>query len=64
VGGDVLVNSEIFLMTDFVNLKIKLIQSFRGVYTSMVCVRVFIEVIVHTYMSIYVCFVFIIKNIV
>jgi hypothetical protein len=38
VGGDVLVDNETLLMTDFVNLKIKLIQSFKDVHRDKVCV--------------------------
>jgi hypothetical protein len=37
------VDSETFFMTDFVNLKIKLTQSFRGVHRDRIYVRVFIE---------------------
>jgi hypothetical protein len=32
VGGDVPVDSETLLVTDFVNLKIRLTQSFRGAH--------------------------------
>jgi hypothetical protein len=32
VGGDVPVDSDVLLMTDFINLKIKLTQSFRDVH--------------------------------
>jgi hypothetical protein len=41
VGGDVPVDSETLLMTDFVNLKIKLAQSFEGTHRSMmyICVH-------------------------
>jgi hypothetical protein len=61
VGGDVSVDSEVFLVTDFINLKIKSSQSFRCVHKNMVCVRVFIEINVHTCMSIYICTVFLKK---
>jgi hypothetical protein len=57
--GDVPVDSDVFLMIDFVNLKIKPTQSFRGAYKSKM--RVFIEVNTRTYMSIYICSVFL-KN--
>jgi hypothetical protein len=40
VGGDVSVDIEALLMTDFVNLKIKSVQSFRGDYKGRVCVCV------------------------
>jgi hypothetical protein len=29
VGGDVIIDNETFLVTDFINLRIKLAQSFR-----------------------------------
>jgi hypothetical protein len=47
---------------DFVNLKIKLIQSFRYVYKDRVCVCVFIKMSVHTYMSTYIYTVFLKKQ--
>jgi hypothetical protein len=50
VGADVPIDSETLLVTDFVNLKIKL------------CVRVFIGVSDHTYINIYVYTVFLKKN--
>jgi hypothetical protein len=37
--GDVPVDSEVFLVTDFMNLKIKLVQSFECVHRSRVCVN-------------------------
>jgi hypothetical protein len=46
VGGDVLIDSETLLMTDFVNLKIKLVQSFRNIYRGRLCVRVFTGVLI------------------
>jgi hypothetical protein len=55
VRGDVLVDSETLLMTDFVNLKIKLVQSFRNIYRGRLCVRVFTGLSAHTYINIYVC---------
>jgi hypothetical protein len=61
VGGDVPVDSDAFLVTDFVNLKIKPAQSFRCAYKSMVYVHMFIGMSAHTYMSIYVCTVFLKK---
>jgi hypothetical protein len=42
VGDDVPVDSETLLVTDFMNLKIKSAQSFRGVHRGRVCVHVFI----------------------
>jgi hypothetical protein len=61
VGGDVPVDSETLLMTDFLNLKIKSTHSFRGAHRGRVRVRVFIGVDVHTCMSICVCTMFL-KN--
>jgi hypothetical protein len=44
VGGDIPVDSETLLVTDFVNLKIKPFQSFEGAHRDMVCVCAFIGV--------------------
>jgi hypothetical protein len=52
VGGDVSVNSETFLITDFINLKIKSAQSFRGAYRDRVCIHIFIEINTHIYIYI------------
>jgi hypothetical protein len=62
VGGDFPVDSDALLVTDFVNLKIRLTQSFGGAHMGRVCVRVFIGVSAHTCTSICVCTVFL-KNI-
>jgi hypothetical protein len=62
VGGDVPVDSEAFLVTDFVNFKIKPAQSYECAHRGRMCVRVFIGVSAHTCMSIYVCTVFLKKN--
>jgi hypothetical protein len=48
VKDDFSVDSETFLMTDFVNLKIKPTHSFECVYRNMIYVYVFIEII-HIY---------------
>jgi hypothetical protein len=61
VGGDVPIDSETLLVTDFVNFKIKSAQSFEGAHRGRVCVRVFIGVSAHTCMSICVCTVFVKK---
>jgi hypothetical protein len=61
VTGDVPVDSEVILVTDFINLKIKSAQSFGGAHRSRVCVRVFIGMSAHTCMSIFVCTVFLKK---
>jgi hypothetical protein len=56
------VHSDVFLVIDFVNLKIKSAQSFRDAHSDRVCVRVFIGVGAHTCMSICVCIVFLKKR--
>jgi hypothetical protein len=63
VGGDVPVDSDALLMTDFVNLKIKSAQSFRCAYKSKVCVRMLIGMSAHIRISICVCTVFLKKRI-
>jgi hypothetical protein len=62
VGCDVLVDSEALLVTDFMNLKIKLAQSFGGAHRDRVCVCVLIGVSASTCMSIYVYTVFLKKK--
>jgi hypothetical protein len=62
VEDDISVDSKTFLMTDFVNLKIKLAQSFKDAHRNMVCVRVFIRLNVYTCISIFVYTVFLKKN--
>jgi hypothetical protein len=57
-GCDVLIDSEMFLVTDFVNLNIKPAQCFRDVHMSRLCVHVFIGVSARTCMSICVYIVF------
>jgi hypothetical protein len=52
VGGDVPVDSETLLVTDFVNLKISPAQSFGGAHRSKMYVHVFIGVNNHTCMTI------------
>jgi hypothetical protein len=52
VGGDVSIDSDVLLVTDFVNLKIKPAQSFKGAHRGRMCVHVFIGVSVCTCMSI------------
>jgi hypothetical protein len=47
VRGDVSVGSDALLVTDFVNLKIKLTQSFGCAYRSRMCVRIFIGLSAH-----------------
>jgi hypothetical protein len=43
--GDIFINNEIFLVTDFVNFKIKSDQSFRDTHKSSMCVDVFIIIV-------------------
>jgi hypothetical protein len=62
VGGNVPVDSEALLVTDFMNLKIKSAQSFRGAYRGRMCMCVFIGVSAHMCMSICVCTVFLKKD--
>jgi hypothetical protein len=64
VGDDVPIDSETLLVIDFVNLKIKPAQSFRGAHRGRVCVRVLIGVSARMCMSIYVCIVFLKKEMV
>jgi hypothetical protein len=42
MGDDVPVNNETLLVTDFINLKIKLTQSFKYDYKDRMCVCIFI----------------------
>jgi hypothetical protein len=54
---DVLIDSETFLVIDFVNIKIKLAQSFKYAYRDKVYIRVFICVSVYVYEYLFVlCF--------
>jgi hypothetical protein len=41
VGGDVPVDSEVFLVIDFVNFKIKSVQSFGGAHRDRICVCIY-----------------------
>jgi hypothetical protein len=63
VEGDAPVDSETFLMIDFVNLKIKPTQSFDCAYRDKMYVHVFIGVSARTYMSISVYTMFLKKKI-
>jgi hypothetical protein len=54
VGGDVPVESETLLVTDFVNLQIKSTQSFRCAYRNIRCIYVFIEMSNIIYISTYI----------
>jgi hypothetical protein len=55
VGGDIPVDSESLLITNFVNLKIKSVKSFEGAHRGRMCMSIFIGVNAHTCMSIYIC---------
>jgi hypothetical protein len=62
VGGDVPVDSDALLMTDFMNFKIKLAQFFGCAHSNKVCVRIFIGVSAHTYINICICIMFLKKE--
>jgi hypothetical protein len=62
VGDDIFIDSETLLVIDFMNLKIKPAQSFRGAHRGRVCVHMFIGLSARTCMSIYVCTVFLKKK--
>jgi hypothetical protein len=58
VGDNVPVNSEVFLVTDFVNLNIKSAQFFRCVHRNKMCIYVYIRVNINTCISIYIYTIF------
>jgi hypothetical protein len=58
VGGDILIDSETFLMTDFMNLKIKSAQLFGDVHMGRIYIRVFIGMSSRIYINICVCTIF------
>jgi hypothetical protein len=62
VGGDVPIDSETFLVTDFVNLKIKPTQSYEDAHKGRVYVRVLIGMSARMCMSICICTVFLKKR--
>jgi hypothetical protein len=62
VGGDVPVDSDVILVTNFVNFKIKPAQSFKCAHKGRVCVCVFIGMRARTCMIICVCTVFLKKK--
>jgi aspartate carbamoyltransferase catalytic subunit len=63
VGCDVHIDSETFLVTDFVNLKNKPAQSFKSAYSDRVCADIFIEVSTRTCISIYIYTIFLKKKV-
>jgi hypothetical protein len=62
VGGNIPVDNKALLVTDFMNLKIKLTQSFGCAHRGRVCMCVLLGVSAHTCMSICVCIVFLKKE--
>jgi hypothetical protein len=56
VGGDIPVDSDTLLVTDFMNLKIKPAQSFRDTHKNKVCVHVFIRISALVYEEYYIVF--------
>jgi hypothetical protein len=56
------VDSDLFLVTNFVNIKIKPVQSFGGAHKDRVYVHIFIGVSAHMYISICVCTMFLKKE--
>jgi hypothetical protein len=63
VEDDIPIDSKTFLMTDFVNLKIKSIQFFKYTHKGMIYVCVFIGMSIYTCMITYVYIVFLKKKI-
>jgi hypothetical protein len=55
VVGDVSVDSEVPMMTSSISRFADPTQSFRGTHRGRVCVRAFIRVRVHSYVSVSVC---------
>jgi hypothetical protein len=49
VEDDVLIDNDVFSVTDFMNLKIKSTQFFRGAYSNKIYVHIFIWMSAHTY---------------
>jgi hypothetical protein len=62
VKDDVSIDSDALLLTDFMNFKIKLTQSFRCAHRSKVCMCVFIGVSTHICINICVYTVFLEKT--
>jgi hypothetical protein len=64
VGGEVSIDSKMLLLTDFINLKIKLTQFFEINHKGMIYMRIFIRISDHTCMIIcvYPVFVFVFVN--
>jgi hypothetical protein len=62
VEDDVLIDNDVLSVTDFMNLKIKSTQSFRGAHISKVYVHIFIWMSAHTYININIYTVFLGKK--
>jgi hypothetical protein len=62
VRGDVPIDSETLLLTDFMNLKIKPTQFFKDTHRGMMCMCMFIVVSAHTCINIYVYTIFLKKS--
>jgi hypothetical protein len=62
VGGDVSIDSKVLLLTDFINLKIKLTQLFKINHKGMIYMCIFIRISDHTCMIICVYLVFVFVN--
>jgi hypothetical protein len=62
VGDNVPIDSDVLLVTDFMNLKIKPTQSFRYAHRGKVCVCVHRGEYLYIYMSIYICIMFLKNN--
>jgi hypothetical protein len=62
VGGDVPVDSKVLLVIDFVNFKIKSIQSFKDAYRDRMYVHIFIGVNAYTHISICISTMFLKKS--
>jgi hypothetical protein len=60
VGGDVSIDNDTLLVIDFVNLKIKLTQSFRDVHKDKICIYIYKDR--YLYVSIYIYTMFLKNN--
>jgi hypothetical protein len=60
MGGDVFIDSEMFLITDFISLKIRPTQFFKGVPKDKIYIYIymFIKISSRTYINIYIITVF------
>jgi hypothetical protein len=60
VIGDVFVDSETFLVTNFMNLQIKPTQFFKNIHKEKMYIHIFIRVhtYIYIYITLYICTVF------